>query len=330
MKINRRQFHKIFAALGVGGIAVANKSKAQSEESTTPTPRTPNSGSEEDETTEEPLNCNQDIVKTETAITCDPDKCIFWIDGLYVDKSQIRPRANLAFLLKFPQTPEHYIDKVVLADGDKQTLGVRYFEPHDKISTGYLPYLIFNNVDLSRSRRYFLVFQLRDKGETYIYRKTLSTFDLRRTRLDGSEIPAQMRSDLETAHNGIVSSPLQFRTNLSRKSVRQHMVRAQLVELTNDHNFAIQVGFFHEDESASHYNRYFIVTDPVGRILGITKREFNDENQGAVIVSALTENDRNRWGLTKDKVAKINDCPYVMVFVDDVKESLSKTTIWLR
>lgn len=314
MKLTRRQFNRFFAALGIGAGSGRNLIAQTS--------------SDEDEKSEE--NCNINIVKTETAIAVDDEKCLFWIDGLYIDKSQIRPRANLAFLLKFPQTPDHFIDKVVFADGDKNTLGVRYFEPQDKLSSGYPPYLIFNNVDLSKSNRFYLVFQVKHNNEIIVYRKTLSSFDLRRSRLDHQELPAKLRFDLDASHQGIISNILQFRANLTRKSVKQHIIRSQILQLSNDNHFTIQIAFFHEDESPDHYNRYFIVTDPVGRILGLVKREFGDAQKEFVMVSALTENERTQWGLTRDKVARINDCPYIMIFADDVKESLSGSTIWLR
>ncbi|MCB9229586.1 MAG: hypothetical protein H6618_08240 [Deltaproteobacteria bacterium] len=312
MKLSRRQFGTFITALGLSKAAFRT------------------SAQESDEEDEEKDPCNIDIVATETAISCDPDKCIFWIDGLYAEKSRVNVRANLSFLLKFPQSSEHYIDKVVLADGDKNTLGVRYFEDQDKISSGYPPYLIFNNIDLSSSRRFFLVFRVIEGSEIVIYRKTLSESSLRKSRLDHGELPARLRLDLDRSHSGIISSPIQFRTALGPASVRKHAVRARLMQLSSENQFSIQISFLHDDENASHFSRYFIVTDPVGRILGLLKRDFGDNRRDYVTVSALTESERNHWGLTMDKVAKINDCPYVMIFVDDVAESLSKTVIWLR
>ena len=34
--------------------------------------------------------------------------------------------------------------------------------------------------------------------------------------------------------------------------------------------------------------------------------------------------------MTKDEIAKINSCPYVMIFVDQVKEGVFKKVLWLR
>ena len=315
MKVNRRQFHRFFGALGLGSLGL---------NTTTQSLANPYADSDPCEA------ANQDIVGSETAITCPPEKCVFWINGLFFTGANLSVRANLAFLLKFPQLPESYIDKVVFADGDKKTLAVRYFDPSDKISSGYPPYIIINNINLESHRRFFLVFQLRQGNKTLIYRKTLSGFELKRSRLTGTQLPANLRYEVEQAHNGFITTPFKFKTNLHRSLVVQHTVRAQILELSKDHRFKIQISFLHDDVDDSHYMRYFIVTDPVGRILGLYKRRFNDGKKKSIVVGSLTEAERNNWNLVKDNVAKINDCPYIMIFVEDVKEAIAQTIIWLR
>ena len=320
MKISRRNFGKLLASLSFSGAALAAYEQNNDQET----------GPEAPQKTNNIKKCKTDIVSSESSIACDPEKCIFWIDGIYIDKSRLNIRANLTFLLKFNQKEDHFIDKVVLADGDKNTLGVRYFEPEDKISSGYPPYLIFQNIDLAKSRRFFLVFRVIESGDSLIYRKTLSSHNMRRSRLDSSELPARIRLDLDKAHSGIITNLLQFRSRLGPKTVRQHQVRAMLRQITSDNRFIIRVYFFHSDADATHYNRYFLVTDPVGRLLGLSRRSFGDNKRDYVEVTALTENERTTWGLTRDKVAKINDCPYIMVFADDVGEALCRTIIYLR
>lgn len=312
MKLNRRQFNRFFGAFGLLGINApkTNIAKAQG--------------------TDPCEEANVDIVGSETALTCPPKKCFFWIHGMYFPGANLKVRANIAFLLKFPQLPESYIDKVVFADGDKKTLAVRYFDPSDKISSGYPPYIIINNINLDSHRRFFLVFQLRQGNQTFIYRKTLSGFELKRSRLTGTQLPANLRYELEQSHDGFISSPFKFKSSLDRSLIVSHSVKAQILELSKDNRFKIQISFPHEDVDDSHYMRYFIVTDPVGRILGLYKRRFNDGKSKSIVVGSLTENERNSWNLVKDHVAKINDCPYIMVFVEDVKEAIGQTIIWLR
>lgn len=320
MKVNRRQYSKILGSLGLGLLGGA---KLQERQALAATPR--------EETT--PSNCptnNENIISSETALTVASDKIAYWINGLYFKSSNLGSRATVAFLLKFPQTEASYIDKVVFADGDKKTLGVRYFEPGDKISSGYPPYIIFNNIDLTTSKKFYLAFQVREGTTTKIYRQTLSEYTLQRSRLDGPQLPASLRHDIGKSHEGIITTSLQFRSSLARKSVTQHLVKANLLALSNNQDFTLKIDFLHPDTDTDHYMRYFIVTDPVGRLLAAVKREFGDGAAGSIALSSMTEKQRGDWGLTKEHVAKINDCPYIMVFVDDVKEALAQGIIWLR
>lgn len=282
---------------------------------------------------QETPNCqeeNDDILNSETAIASPEGKALVWINGFYLGKGNMGSRATIAVLLKFPQGEEQYIDKVVLGDEDKNALGVRYFTKENKNSSGFPPYMIFHNIDLSFTKRLFLVYQVKKDGERTIYRKTLSDRELNRSKLDGLNLPAKIAYALDNDHNGIISNPMMYKTDISAYNVADHMVRAYISDLRPDGYFKIRVSFFHEDIDEDHYMRYFIVTDPVGRILGITQRQYNDGNKKEVIVSSLTESERQDWGLTKDQVAKITDCPYVMVFAEDVKEVISQSFVYFR
>ena len=72
------------------------------------------------------------------------------------------------------------------------------------------------------------------------------------------------------------------------------------------------------------------MTDPVGRLLGLSYRKFGDPQGSYLLLSALTELQVQQWGITSDNVAKIKECPYILIFADDVKNSLSMTTLWFR
>jgi hypothetical protein len=93
----------------------------------------------------------------------------------------------------------------------------------------------------------------------------------------------------------------------------------------------------HIDGGPEHYMRYFIVADPVGRILGYVKRGYVAPGPGVVVstdpipVRALTEVERLKEGyvIDSDYVARINDCPYIQIFTEDVFDALAKNTIHL-
>lgn len=262
----------------------------------------------------------------EKAIAWPDEKLHYWIDGFRYDRTEYDNRAYLAVLLKHQQLKESYIDKIVLTTDDKTIVSAGYFTADDKISSSYLPYLTFYNLNLTSSR-YFLYIQVRESTAVKRYRYTFSFSKLNRTTLNGPQLPPQLRVDLENSFGGNVSTPYYYKRGLV---LARHNVRPQLLQLEANNFFVLKIPFMHEDEGASHYMRYFIVTDPVGRIIALKKRIYGDGLSQFVLLSSLTEEDRNRWGLTRERVAKINDCPYVMVFCDDVSEALMRGTIWLR
>lgn len=269
-------------------------------------------------------NCG-DLKDYKNAISWSEDKISFWVGGFSYSTPGINTRASLAILLKEPQTNTSYIDKVVLTTSDSIIIAASYFSATDKISTGYLPYLIYNNLSFSGSK-YFLYIQQQANGKVQRYRYTFTQNSLAHSTLNGLQLPAKVRGELNADPlSGNVSSLYSYPEKVD---MSKHIVQAQFVFLSKNNAFSIKIRSMHKDVSVSHYMRYFIVTDPVGRILGLHRR--NPGELDDCIVSNLTEAERSTWGLTQDKVAKINDCPYVMIFCDDVQEAIAMTTLWLR
>ncbi|MBI2603037.1 MAG: hypothetical protein HYW48_08270 [Deltaproteobacteria bacterium] len=262
----------------------------------------------------------------EKAIAWPDEKIHYWVDGFRYDRSEYSTRAYLAVLIKHQQTKESYVDKIVLTTDDKTIVNASYFTEDDKISSSFLPYLTFYNLNLTADR-YFLYIQVRESSSVKRFRYTFSLSKLNRSPLSSSYLPPQLRADLEKSFEGVVSTPYYYRRGMD---LARHNIQAQLMQLEANNFFVLKVYFMHEDESPDHFMRYFIVTDPVGRIIALKKRIYGDGLSHFVLLSSLTEEERNRWGLTRERVAKINDCPYVMVFCDDVSEALMRGTIWLR
>lgn len=277
---------------------------------------------------EEENKCD-DLKSFESAIVWPEDKISYWVDGFRFEDG-IDHRASLAILIKHQQSKTSYIDKIVFTDSEKNTVSARYFSADDKIASDYLPYLIFSKLSL-RSDRFHLYLQIREDGFAKKYRYTFSQSTLKKSKLSNMDLPADVRFDLQKSHTGIVSNSYFFRSSLlPDKGLEKHRVDISLLELSSDNQFKIKINFTHADVSPTHFMRYFLVTDPVGRILGLYKRPFGEGPGKSVLVSALTEKERESWGLTKNKIAKINDCPYVLIFTDDAQEALMKSTLWLR
>ena len=272
-----------------------------------------------------------DLKESQAPLRWNEQDIYYWVDGLHVQTGLISSRGTLAVLLKHRQTEQQYIDKVVLSNARDDLLAARYFTPDDKMHSGnYLPYLIFDNIDLKSHLPLSINIQQVSPEGTRRYRYQLPKSDLRRSRLDQGRLylPGRMAYDLTTSHQGYVSGLFRFRKSIPFDNFGYHLVKARVMYLAEGGSFSLQVLLPHTDGGPDHYFRYFVATDPVGRILGITERAYNGSNDG--VITTLTEDQRNALGLIRDDVANINDCPYVMVFTEDIKEGLVQGNVWLR
>ena len=303
-KISRREFGQLIGL--AGGLTLLGQNQALADEAA----------------------CG-DISASNAAIGWDESQISYWVDGQAFQQTDIPIKGNLAILLKHRQRAEAYIDKVILTDANKKIVSARYYAANDVMKSGFLPYLIFNGINLG-SQQYFLYIRLVSSGAPAVYRYTFTQASLGKSKLGSPDLPAILRSELSQGLNSFVSNPYFYTSKVTMQDMKKYVLHTQVISISPDNQFTILVNFLFNDVSPSQYMRYFIVTDPVGRILGLKKRVFGDSSKGSIIINALTEAERNQWGLTLDKVAKINDCPYVMVFADDVQSIIARTTIWFR
>lgn len=300
MKINRRTFAKIFGSFSFTSLITQQKTLALSE-----------------------AKCIE-LTDFKGVITWPQNKIYSWVSGI---KNSSVSRGTLAILLKHKQEHTHYIDKIALKDNNDHVIYTQYYTSNDKISSGYLPYILIQNLDLSLSQL-FLYIQVRKDADVIRYRYAFSK--LEPSKLDGQDLPAEVRTDLDNSFKGIITTPFYLKKT---KPLQAHNIKSEVKYLDAVNNsFLIQIYFMHKDTDENHYMRYFIVTDPVGRILGIKKRDYIKKSfKNMVLISNISDEERNdRWRITKDMIAHIGDCPYIMIFCDDIKEALAKTTIWLR
>ena len=96
----------------------------------------------------------------------------------------------------------------------------------------------------------------------------------------------------------------------------------------------------HSDINIGHFMRYFIVADPVGRLLGLIERSFT--TSGTVPVQRVTELSSNKalidtlknavpgdtWSAAD--IANINDCPYVQIITEDKFDAIARQVVRLR
>ena len=284
--------------------------------------------------------CTKDDIKEDQASIKIPDsKLFYWIDG-----SLNRSFANIAFYINFPQKKEHFVEKAVFVTEGRKTLGVRYFSPSQSTKSGKCPYIIFNNVNLVVTQKYFLFLQVVENNKIKIYRVTLDASKIQQSHLKGWHLPNEMNNAVNKTHRGEVFTTYKFPASITEKKTCQlfkankvncfsmHYPLPQIKNITSSNTFEIDVLFSHPDINPDYYMRYFVLTDPVGRLLSIKKRSYNQGNKTAKIT--LTAMGRsywiNQWGVNPDNVANINDCPYIMLFCENVKNGFFHSHIWLH
>ena len=282
--------------------------------------------------------CKPDTVPTDPQLFNSTDSLFYWIDGIHLnEQSNLPSRANLSLFMNIQQKPDNYVERVVLTDENYVTMGSRFFDASDKLSTGHVPYVMFSNLELKYDKIYYIFYQVRKGSDVKIYKFTLT--NARRSVLSADFLPQIMKDDFSLymgSNPGLLTSPLQFYT---RNTIQLHSARSKIINIGSDNSFEIQVELMHGDATPTHYMRYFIVTDPVGRLLGVVKKNYQQTpdvaagstTAGSMIVRAMSDADRqNVWQITANDVAKINDCPYIQIFTEDVYDALARSTVHLR
>lgn len=272
----------------------------------------------------------------------------FWIDGLhYGARTDLKSRANITLFMDLTQSASSYVEAVVLMDANKRTMGARYFDSSTKMSTGHVPYVRFDNIELNHESDYHVVYTVKNNTSSKLYTAKISkpvTSALKETWL-----PQKMRDDFKTFLKGntanptpgLFSSQFQFYT---QNGLENHTARGRVKELGSNGDFKINIDFMHGDAGADHYMRYFIAMDPVGRLLGFYKRtgeadasrtvastQPNPAAGGkAIDVMRITAEQKAEYGIPDLQVANINDCPYIQFFTEDSYDALARNIIRFR
>ena len=281
-----------------------------------------------------------DIKGSQSAIGIPDGDIHIWIDG-----HRKKGLCQVAVLTTFAQTKESYVRKIVLTSGEKKTLGVRYITPDMKTHEGYPAYAIFSHVDLRYSKRYFIMVAYKSKNQEKIYRYTLEKGQLNPQLFQGSLVPLKLTKEFQKTHKGRIFSSYYFPLHLIKSSQCQRMARnkprggcygdhfplVKIRAIGTREDFVIDISFNHPDIHALHYIRYLIITDPVGRLISIFKRTFGDYRTLTASLRPLSsEQWQKQWNLSPEKIGHIYDCPYLMVFTENVKEGLFQTIVWLH
>ncbi len=280
----------------------------------------------------------------------------FWLDGLHFEGgssgSNIISNATLAiFSSDHTMTLQSYVESVALIDSVSGTpLAMKYFRASDKTSTGKAPYIIFENLNLKYAGRYLVIYTVRSGEKIMVHtydlaKATRSTFanaqvrvplDLKNKMRESGGMEAFLK-DTQLDYVGTITSPYIYYT---KNDLSTHAATSVIESISNDGKFTIAINGMHADVNAGHFMRYFIVADPVGRLLGLVERTF--VASGPVPVQRVTELSSNKalmdtlkaavpgdtWSAAD--IANINDCPYVQIITDDKFDAIARQVVRLR
>jgi hypothetical protein len=336
-RIDRRQLMKMTAAAVLAG-QFANMSEAAAADACTAI------GSLSD------LNDGlKDVPVTKNA----GEDFLYWIDGPmnkalegYAGKGgDLVTRARLSCTMHLPHNSVSFIETVILTDSSNNILAQQYFDHNSKLQGGWAPYVVFENLDLDKSKSIKVIFVQNNKDKPAVVFEHVIT-DPQPSRFDYAHLssaardkhildflhkelnvldtsgdakvnyrfkyfPSGTKGTEDTAGSGFVTTP--FGTWLNDP----HTARAKILNINKSTgDFEIQLDLMHEDVGETHYMRYFMVLDPVGRILGAVRRRHNyDEltSGGSIIVK------KGFWTPVKKDAYKLLD-------ESDKKRSYGQTT----
>jgi hypothetical protein len=293
----------------------------------------------------------KDNVAPATDFTTAADEMFIWIDGPFGTQfgtgfENALTRVKLAVLVDLPHTVDSYVEAVVITDSERRIIARQSFVAAQATSKGRAPYAIFDNIVLDPTMSYFVYFVVNKKDSSVIYRYTLPKDKVVQSRLDYEHLNSRARMQMppefitdmndRTQHlfdgkpalgEGYMTTPFQHFAELPL-----HTVRFKLKTMSRNGNFEFDIGKMHADANDAHYMRYFLVLDPVGRILGGLRRNFGDPDAAAVshlITNKLVGIASSKVG-AKPEDLNITDCPYVQILTEDKRDAMARTTFRLR
>lgn len=266
----------------------------------------------------------------------------FWIDGLHFPgMSTVKSRANITLFMDLHQTAVSHVESVVLMDSAKRTMGSRFFDSSMKMQDGHVPYVRFENVELDGSKTYYCVYTVRSGKTVRLYTAEIKNPQI--SRLNTTWLPELMRGDFKifllgnqtNPTPGLITTQFQYYT---MNGLTNHCARGRVKEIQSDGSFKVNIDFMHDDSGPDHFMRYFIVMDPVGRLLGFHKRTGPTDTNGVtkfggadtVDVVPLTADQKDKFAIPDLQVADIRDCPYIQFYTEDSFDAIARNMIRLR
>ncbi|MEY3902220.1 MAG: hypothetical protein RL189_1526 [Pseudomonadota bacterium] len=219
----------------------------------------------------------------------------------------LETRARLSCTMHVKHSSASYIETVILTDANDNIIAQQYFDANSRLPEGgFAPYVIFENLALEKQT--YKVFFVQNNGDkpAVVFEHVIK--DAQPSRFDYEHLSPQARAEhilsiLTDELNDVTPQTANIKTSVNYRfekwlanEVRSnetagtgfvttpygtwqdsvHTARARInqiyIDADNRGDFEIVVDFMHGDGDDAHYMRYFLVLDPVGRVLGAVRR----------------------------------------------------------
>jgi hypothetical protein len=200
-------------------------------------------------------------------------------------------------------TAASFIESVSLVEdpaGSKTLIAQTFYGPSAGTITGRAPYTVFENLELDYAKSYQILYVKNVGGMITVYQHTIvnpepSRFDYKHAPGSEQEQVESFMPDLvgelrvsnryhfkaDNTKTGYVTTP--FGTTQGGHHAKAH-IKNIVTSGANKGDFEIEIDFMHDDIDDAHYMRYFLVLDPVGRVLGGVRRIHGDGVKSKVLV----------------------------------------------
>jgi len=261
---------------------------------------------------------------------------LYWIDGPmntglpgYTPANPLLTRARLSLTMPIDHNKAlGWVESVTLAEG-ASIIAQAFYGSDSGTVTGKAPYTVFENLDLDTTKEYKVIYVKSDNaGSLTAYVHIIknpepSRFDYNHfsymslTDRDAHFFPVLARELADTnqykfgddaTKTGYVTTPYGYTQGGHTCDARIKKIEGQGAKDSSNNSiqgdFEIEVEFMHGDIKDTHYMRYFLVLDPVGRILGGVRRIHGDKVTSKVLVKrgfhTPLHDAKNDSGISKD------------------------------
>lgn len=281
----------------------------------------------------------------------------YWFDGpagAPLGVGGLSTHLRLSIHVDFPQDTCKFVESVILTDNSRKIIAAQRLDESGFISDRRAPYVVFDNLNLDNKKDHHVYYVVRSGDEVTIFRFVIEAKHVRPSRFDYAHLSRESRdrilpkffeSDMLDSNHAFAVQGKPDESDVSQglghittpyqawAPLNAHSARGRILEIKSDGSFKIEMEPMHGDISADHFMRYFLVLDPVGRVLGGIRREF--KNASLAKLQVVTRRFYAESGIEENKLEDLKrlsilDCPHIQLMTEDRADAIARVGIRLR